>query len=63
MLESCYCGSKTGEVEDREPVATEGGSQALRCPNCGHLDSLDWLPEETRRHVFEETGRRQPMAA
>jgi hypothetical protein len=45
MLEGCYCG-RTGEIEDREPVATGDGGRALRCHDCGHLESLDWLPEE-----------------
>jgi hypothetical protein len=62
MRESCYCG-RTGDLESREPVATEDGGRALRCPDCGHLDPLVWLPEEVRRHVFEEAGRRQPKAA
>ena len=62
MRESCYCG-RTGEIEEREPVATSDGGRALRCPDCGHLDRLDWLPEETRRHTFEEAERRQPRAA
>ena len=62
MLESCYCG-RTGEIEDREPVTTGDGERALRCPDCGHLDRLDWLPEEARRHVFEEAVRRHPRAA
>jgi hypothetical protein len=58
MLESCYCG-RTGEIEDREPVATGDGGRALRCPDCGHLERLDWLPEEARRHVFGEAESRQ----
>lgn len=62
MLESCYCG-RTGEIEDREPITTEEGAKALRCPDCGHLDGLAWLPEEARRHVFEQAERRQPTAA
>jgi hypothetical protein len=62
MRESCYCG-RTGEIEVREPIAASEGGQALSCPDCGHLDRLDWLPEEARRHVFEEAGRRQPKAA
>lgn len=62
MLESCYCG-RTGEIEDREPVTTEDGGRALRCPGCGHLDSLHWLPEEARRHVFEKAGHGRPKAA
>ena len=62
MREACYCG-RTGEIEDREPVATEDGGQALRCPDCGHLDHLDWLPEGASRRAFEEAGRRRPKAA
>ena len=62
MLESCYCG-RTGEIEDREPVSTEDGGRALGCPDCGHLDRLDWLPEKARGHLLEEAGRRHPRAA
>ena len=62
MLESCFCG-RTGEFEDREPVVTRDGERALRCPDCGHLDHLNWLPEEVRRHAFEEAERRQSKAA
>ena len=62
MRESCYCG-RTGEIEDREPVATEDGGQVLRCPDCGHLDHLYWLPEEARRHVFAEAESKQLTAA
>ena len=63
MRESCYFG-RTGEIEDHEPIATSDGRQALSCPDCGHPDRLDWLPEEARRHVFlGEAGRRQPTAA
>lgn len=62
MLENCHCG-RTGEIGDREPVATSDGGGALRCSGCGHLDGLDRLPEEARRHVFEEAERRQTEAA
>ena len=58
MLESCYCG-RTGEIEDREPVATGDGGRALRCPDCGHLERLDWLPERARRNAFEEAESRK----
>jgi hypothetical protein len=63
MLESCYCG-RTGEIEDREPVITDG-RHALRCPeeDCGHLEYLQWLPEEARRTVFEKAERKQPVVA
>lgn len=62
MLESCFCG-RTGEIEDRGPLVTKDGGRALGCPDCGHLDHLKWLPEEARRHAFEEAGRRQQKAA
>lgn len=64
MREVCYC-VRTDEIEDREPVAAEDDGRALRCPSeaCGHLDRLEWLPEEARRRVFEEAGRRREMAA
>jgi hypothetical protein len=62
MRESCYCG-KTGEIEDREPVAAGDDEGTLRCPDCGHLDRLDWLPEHARRYVFEEAESQQPKAA
>jgi hypothetical protein len=48
MLESCFCG-RTGEIENREPLVTKVGGRALGCPDCGHLDHLEWLPEEARR--------------
>ncbi len=57
MTEACFCG-RTGEIEDREPVSTYDGGQALRCPECGQLDSLDWLSDEARREVVEEAERR-----
>lgn len=62
MLENCYCG-RMGEIEDREPVVTSDDGRTLMCPDCGHLDSLDWLPEEARSLLFEEAERRQPTAA
>ena len=62
MLEICYCGL-TGEIEDREPVATGEGGRALKCPDCGHLDNLDRLPEEARRRAFEEAESRQLVVA
>jgi hypothetical protein len=62
MLESCYCG-RMGEIEDREPVATGDGGRALRCPDCGHLERLGWLPEEARRRAFGEAESRRPKVA
>ncbi|MBA2713046.1 MAG: hypothetical protein H0U55_05765 [Rubrobacteraceae bacterium] len=59
MKESCFCG-RTGEVEDRFPVLTDDGSQALQCPNdaCGHVDDLRWLSEEDRLLLWEKAVRR-----
>lgn len=64
MLESCYCG-RTGEVEDREPVVDDDGRRVLRCPDCGHLDHLSWLPEHARLQMFEKAalGAGAPTAA
>ena len=59
MFETCYCG-RTGEIEDREPVVDDEGRRALRCPDCGHLDHLSWLPAESRRSMFEAAGRAAP---
>ena len=62
MREACYCG-RSGEVEDREPVVTGAGGQALRGPDCGHLDRLNWLPEDARRRAFGEAELRHPKVA
>ncbi len=62
MQESCYCG-RTGEITDREPVVMRDGGRALRCPDCGHLDRIDWLPEDARRHIFDEAESRQAKVA
>jgi uncharacterized C2H2 Zn-finger protein len=56
MKESCYCG-RVGELEDRVPVLD--GYEVLRCPKCGHLDRLEWLPEDARRPVLEEAHARK----
>jgi hypothetical protein len=57
MLETCYCG-RTDEIESRESVVDDEGKQALRCPDCGHLDHLSWLPAQTRQQMFEEAAKR-----
>ena len=50
---------RTGEIEDREPVATGDGGRVLRCPDCGHMERRAWLPEEARQHTFQEAESRQ----
>ena len=57
MGEGWYCGG-VGEVEDREPVYGGARIEALRCPRCGHLDTLPCLDADARREVFEEAERR-----
>ena len=62
MQESCYCG-RTGEISDREPVVLEDGTTGLACPDCGHVDRLEWLPEDARKSILEEAARKHPKAA
>lgn len=57
MTESCFCG-RTGDMEEREPVLNGDGYRALQCPECGHVDDLLWLPEESRLLLWEEATRR-----
>ena len=57
MQETCYCG-RIGRIEDRDPVEGEMGMGALRCPKCGHIERLLWLPEEQRMRVIGEARRR-----
>ena len=58
VRETCYCG-RTGDLEDRGPVYLGDGEHALRCPACGHLEDLSWLPHDARESVLEESARRQ----
>lgn len=55
--ETCYC-DRSGDVEDRNPVWGEDKSEALQCPQCGHLDYLPQLDAHARRLVFGEAERR-----
>ena len=48
-----YCG-RCADVDDREPVwGASGIEEGLKCPECGHLDSLSRLNADARRLVFE----------
>ena len=62
MKESCFCG-RSGDVRDREPVLDSDGRRALECPNCGHTDYLNWLPEGSSLAVWEEAQRRRERLA
>ena len=59
MQEVCcrYC-RRCAEVDDRNPVWEQGGSEALECPQCGHLDLLSLLNADDRQLVFEAAVRR-----
>src|SRR5918992_4967111 len=46
VRESCGCGGEE-EFQYREAVL-DAGQWVLRCPECGHLDRLLWLSEESR---------------
>ncbi len=45
VRESCDCGGEE-EFQYREAVLDDG-KWVLRCPECGHLDRLLWLSEES----------------
>ena len=56
MREVCYCG-RVGEVEERKLVTDGDGREALKCPECAHLDHLSWLPTDAREHLFAQVKR------
>jgi hypothetical protein len=60
-MQEVYCRhcNRSADVEDREPLWGAGGSEeALKCPECGHLDLLSGLNADARRLVFEGEIRR-----
>ena len=59
MQETCtHCGRR-GDVEDRDPVWGERAeTEALQCPECGQLDELLWISDDSRRLIFAEAERR-----
>ena len=56
VRESCDCGEEE-EFQYREAVLDDG-EWVLRCPECGHLDRLLWLSEETRALLLGLARRR-----
>jgi hypothetical protein len=56
VRESCECGGEE-EFQDREAVLDDG-EWVLRCPECGHLDRLLWLSEESRALLLGMARRR-----
>ena len=53
MSEDCFC-DRGDDLEHREPVLDGDGERALRCPGCGHLEYLRWLPNDIRLLVLED---------
>jgi hypothetical protein len=54
--ESCDCGGE--ELQYREAVLDDG-EWVLRCTECGHLDRLLWLSEESRALLLGLARRRR----
>lgn len=47
-----------GDLDGREPVMDSEGRGALRCPVCGHMDYMEYLPNEVRFVIWKEAKRR-----
>jgi hypothetical protein len=62
MQEVCFCG-RSGDVRDRKPILDDDGRRALRCPSCGHLDYLEWLPEQVGLLLWGGAKRRCEVSA
>ena len=58
VRESCECGGGGEEFQYREAVLDDG-EWVLRCPECGHLDRLLWLSEESRALLVGLARRRR----
>jgi hypothetical protein len=56
VREGCDCGGEE-EFQYREAVLDDG-EWVLRCPECGHLDRLRWLSEESRTLLLGLARRR-----
>ena len=56
VRESCGCGGEE-EFQYREAVLDDG-EWVLRCPECGHLDRLLWLSDESRALLVGLARRR-----
>jgi uncharacterized Zn finger protein len=57
VRESCGCGGEE-EFQYREAVLDDG-EWVLRCLECGHLDRLLWLSEESRALLVGLARRRR----
>jgi hypothetical protein len=59
VREGCDCGGEE-EFQYREAVLDDG-EWVLRCPECGHLDRLLWLPVEARSLMLGLARRRRRL--
>ena len=59
VREGCECGREE-EFQDREAVLDDR-EWVLRCPECGHLDRLLWLPDEARSLMLGLARRRKRL--
>ena len=59
VREGCDCGGEE-EFQYREAVLDDG-EWVLRCPECGHLDRLLWLPDEARSLMLGLARRRRRL--
>jgi len=57
VRESCECSGEE-EFQYREAVLDDG-EWVPRCPECGHLDRLLWLSEESRALLVGLARRRR----
>jgi hypothetical protein len=55
VRESCDCGDE--EFQYQEAVLDDG-EWVLRCPECGHLDRLNWLSDDSRALLLGLARRR-----
>jgi hypothetical protein len=46
---------------DRRDLRVDDDSEALVCPNCGHIDPVDYLPELSRRELLAIAKQRTAL--
>jgi hypothetical protein len=56
VREGCECG---GEEFQYQETVFDDGEWVLRCPECGHLDRLNWLSSESRALLVGLARRRR----
>jgi hypothetical protein len=61
MGEACFCGW-FGELADHVLVQLESGDGGLACPECGRVDTLDWLSPDQREALLTSVRQRPTTA-